>query len=616
MRKTLFGSLLFVAVLLFSVACDKSPEIDLPVVNESRLVIRGIIEESDDDDTKVGIIDNVNNFGTVGEKFYWVNGDQIKLLLYPNGDLNATPIEGIFEAVVGTGVRSNDCNFIQVGAPITIPKGSYTAYALYPASGWFKQGAGAWSVGMPSGNTFTQNDASAESLGRYMFKKADAGPIVITSGENVITLPFKIMTSLLRYRIRHEPYESRATAFSKVTLTASSQIFPTTATLSSISDTQLTPGASKTSLLTVNVETSWQSLNGDVDVFVPIFATGAIANTVNFNIALTGTGFRYPLEYNVANVTTQIPSLASGFQASYSYYFNIWHNVWSRSNIVWDAANNRLKFAVTRADNATIPANVQGVFFKWGSLVAIAPSDISAADQQYIAGNYPSGHIIYSPYSISAAKRAWGNLPYLNETSAPFGDTGNLTTDDDFFTYNGGQGFNASTNKGDICRYISAMGWVSGRWRLPTQQELINGNSASDFHGTVVSPSNPMRTGSPSGSNTYGGYHNGFYLVNNGRLTGPNRATVAKEPNFKGSPSSGNFMPFSGQRRYSGGQGSQFEGESLAMEQYGDYFSASSRDRVGTNPIGAMGIKTSHNLQQSSAFIDRTGAHPVRCIRN
>ncbi|MCE9235500.1 fimbrillin family protein, partial [Bacteroides ovatus] len=59
----------------------------------------------------------------------------------------------------------------------------------------------------------------------------------------------------------------------------------------------------------------------------------------------------------------------------------------ARSNIVWDATNNKLTFAVTAADNATIPANVQGVFFKWGSLVAISP----------VGNTYAANQILFSP---------------------------------------------------------------------------------------------------------------------------------------------------------------------------------------------------------------------------
>ncbi|MCE9235541.1 hypothetical protein, partial [Bacteroides ovatus] len=68
----------------------------------------------------------------------------------------------------------------------------------------------------------------------------------------------------------------------------------------------------------------------------------------------------------------------------------------------------------------------------------------------------------------------WANIPYISETTGKFGTHG--TDEDDFAGYDGGSntngpGFNASTNKGDICRYISDRGWVQGKWRLPTSDE-------------------------------------------------------------------------------------------------------------------------------------------------
>ena len=615
MRKTLFSSLLLLAVLLLSVACNEENKIELPidVIDGSGLTITGIIEDSHSDgDTKVGIIDNVTNFGTAGEKFYWVNGDQIKILLYPGGDINATPIVGTFAAVVGTGLRSNDCNFAPVGAPITIPKGTYTVYALYPANAWVQNPNKSWTVSMPSGNIFAQNTASAESVGAYMFKKADAGTVVIANGNNMIRLPFRVMSSLLRYSIRRQPYESRATAFSKVTLTATSQIFPTTGILSDISATSLTAGATKTNSLTVNVVTSWQDMNGNVDVFVPILPTGNLSSSVNFNIALTGTGFRYPLEYPVTSVTTKIPSLASGFRAPYSYYFNIKHNTWARSNIVHNG--NKLTFAITHADNATIPSNVQGVFFQWGSLVAIAPSNLATGtNRDYIAADYPAGHILFSPAPLTTSQRTWAGMPHVNETTAPFDNANGLYTEDDFLTYNGGTGFYTTVKKGDICRYISSRGWVTGKWRLPTMQEIHDVMQASSVFNNQAG----LTDFAPNGSNSYGSYHLGFYLVQNGRLVGPNRSVVGRdEPNYRGNPSTGTYFPFSGQRdRVEGGLTGINPAGAWGMEMYADYWTASSA--VSTSLINAFHLRASStSMGSSSSANSRSAGHPVRCIRD
>jgi hypothetical protein len=42
---------------------------------------------------------------------------------------------------------------------------------------------------------------------------------------------------------------------------------------------------------------------------------------------------------------------------------------------------------------------------------------------------------------------------------------------DTFRNFNSGLGYNATLGSGDVCRYISAMGWVEGDWRLPTANE-------------------------------------------------------------------------------------------------------------------------------------------------
>ncbi|NDV58279.1 hypothetical protein [Bacteroides sp. 519] len=154
----------------------------------------------------------------------------------------------------------------------------------------------------------------------------------------------------------------------------------------------------------------------------------------------------------------------------------------ARSNVVWDKANQRLTFAVTPADNATIPANSQGLFFKWGSLVAISPAGLPSSyipdplDQNppdpqrvYTAEKYPSGHIVYSPTGIYTYD--WESIPYVDSTDGVFGNASGA--ENDFIDYDG-SGFCGSEGKGDICQYISSKGWVEGNWnwRMATANEL------------------------------------------------------------------------------------------------------------------------------------------------
>ena len=214
----------------------------------------------------------------------------------------------------------------------------------------------------------------------------------------------------------------------------------------------------------------------------------------------------------------------------------------ARSNIVWDATNNKLTFAVTEADNATIPANSQGVFFKWGSLVAVSP----------VGANYASSQILFSPSGTT--NYTWANIPYISETTGKFGTHG--TDEDDFAGYDGGSntngpGFNASTNKGDICRYISDRGWVQGKWRLPTsdeQQALIN---------EVTSVSNNGGFGNITGAPNTGNNAHGFWQVPSGRWLGAGAAADAARNTGKAAElvpgSSSVYFPAGGYRDYSSG---------------------------------------------------------------
>ena len=214
----------------------------------------------------------------------------------------------------------------------------------------------------------------------------------------------------------------------------------------------------------------------------------------------------------------------------------------ARSNVVWDAANNKLTFATTEAANGAIPANVQGVFFKWGSLVAISPTGTSIL--------YNANQILFS--ANGTTNYTWANIPYINETTGKFGTHG--TDEDDFDGYNGGTnmggpGYNALTNTGDICRYITDQGWVpSGeRWRLPKQSELaalmaettsVSNNGGFGLVG--FSPNTPSNV-------------NGFWEVPSGRWLGKGAADAASRGTEQVPGGSSVYFPVGGYRSYSSG---------------------------------------------------------------
>lgn len=182
---------------------------------------------------------------------------------------------------------------------------------------------------------------------------------------------------------------------------------------------------------------------------------------------------------------------------------------WARSNIVWIPDETKpdggyLTFAITRGDNNLIPADAQGVFFQWGSLVAISPSGMQ----------YSFRKILFSPTSTKSY--SWEEIPSLNEvTTPPFGNPDD--TEDDFATYAGGYGFDAADGTGDICRYITSKGWVEGNWRMPRANEFTPLFTANRGGGNVAWDGNTWTdiTGSPDeGNNAYGFYRpeSGYFL--------------------------------------------------------------------------------------------------------
>lgn len=149
---------------------------------------------------------------------------------------------------------------------------------------------------------------------------------------------------------------------------------------------------------------------------------------------------------------TVMVSQAANSSISYASRF-------ARSNII--LKDGKLTFAVTEADNATIPSDVQGVFFKFGSLVAVNGKSAAA---------FSASDVVFSPvgYTLNitgTADAAWAGVPYF---STEGNDGENI---DALIAAYPATGYNVASGKGDICRYISDQGWVVGKWRTPKASE-------------------------------------------------------------------------------------------------------------------------------------------------
>lgn len=147
-------------------------------------------------------------------------------------------------------------------------------------------------------------------------------------------------------------------------------------------------------------------------------------------------------------------------------YYPPKHSGWAGSNIYWDGS--KLTFDDV---NVRTHERYQGVFFQWGSLWGLAPN---GSDQTIWGTN----HTVYllnndGTHRADVDGHAWDNIPRVGDaeaiTSNPPSDKGDK---DRNYLY---EITDASTGKGDICRYLTeqAGGLIHGRkWRMPTRKEF------------------------------------------------------------------------------------------------------------------------------------------------
>ena len=170
------------------------------------------------------------------------------------------------------------------------------------------------------------------------------------------------------------------------------------------------------------------------------------------------------------------------------------------SNIVWKVDATKpdggyLTFS-TGPDDKSVDAQAQGVYFKWGSLVAVSGQgvDESAFDV--------TNHVLFKPSECGTSIGKWADIPYADGSASTATNSNQFTshaqTDDDFADYNNSVGYNAALGVGDICRYISGKGWVEGNWRLPTSAEYQALLEASGKSPNTLLPFYGSPVGSPS----------------------------------------------------------------------------------------------------------------------
>lgn len=272
-------------------------------------------------------------------------------------------------------------------------------------------------------------------------------------------------------------------------------------------------------------------------------------------------------------------------------------DLFARSNVV-QQSGNKLTFAVTTADNTTIPAWSQGVYFKWGSLFALAPP-----------GNpySPTTHVIYNPAPGTHNPGSWGNglagwdkIPYAHTNFGfPASSSSNPDDKDEFKTYNGGTGYNKNAGIGDICRYISSnTGWVEGSWRMPTYAEvkmLLEETTVDTNSGNFTDRTATLNASAAS-------YLYGTFNPLSGWFAGAE--VTASTSNTAVPPKGTLFLPAAGHRYPNG------DGDVVQVGAYGFYWTSTPYDTITVN----YPFLSKYGIEEYDA--DRSYAFPVRCIKD
>lgn len=265
--------------------------------------------------------------------------------------------------------------------------------------------------------------------------------------------------------------------------------------------------------------------------------------------------------------------------------------LFAASNVVL-GSGGKLIFAVNKDENKLIPANSQGVLFKWGSLIGFDP-----------LGNLyaPGTHVVHNPTSTTPSTwggllKGWDKVPYAHSN---FYFTTPVAADP-FKAYGSNSGFVETRGIGDICRYISAKGWVDGNWRMPSRTEY---QKVHEEHSDRLSYGAFTNV---TGSIGYAA--NGMAKVNSGWLIGEGVRRPVSATDIESPPTGSIFLPASGYRYPEG------DGNAVLVGSYGYYWTTTLTD--ATDKLSAYTYWLNSKTSTDIADVDRSYAFPIRCIRD
>lgn len=322
--------ILFATIAIMFGSCsndDIAPEQTQPETKGNAPQLVATVEQSDIT-TKSGVIEN--NDYTLGEKFYWSNGDATTVFFRNLSMSDATQYKKAeYEANVAGGVQSNSCMFYVTQAE-SIDNGTYTAYGLFPTAAWDVRAnySSFLEANVPAYQI--QNETNSTHLGAYMLMKAQSD---VTVGSNPINLTYKHLASVLRFAVWNNSGNSNLKlANINVKLNSCKAVFTTNAKLADIDATSLSiSNYSKVPTLTLELTGDAQNFSTKNEInqcegYMAVLptATDAFESSDNLIIELSFTdGVNKYITTKTYNIGSDLAFLSTGIEEGKSYYFQL-----------------------------------------------------------------------------------------------------------------------------------------------------------------------------------------------------------------------------------------------------------------------------------------------------
>lgn len=308
---------MLVAALAMLGACSDKEEINnnLPQKPQKQVAAPNITAQVDANNTTRAVIEGNTEYKN-GEKFRWVEGDQVLVRFTPTTGEATT----ILYKVDKVNVESpNLCIFIPVDADATIAVGTYTAQGFSSPDAWtaLLQEGGEYTL--PT-QTQVGNQSSTHLHGTQLMQ-SDAAEVTITEDEDDFSLTFHQLTAMMRFAINNDDGELSGATVKSIALISDAELFNTSLTYTAEG---ALVGANPTNLLTMDVTDGAFDAEGNFHGFMAI-SPQALAGTspekLHAVITVTQGDTDYYLTARVNGANNV--NLPTGFETGKSYSFSL-----------------------------------------------------------------------------------------------------------------------------------------------------------------------------------------------------------------------------------------------------------------------------------------------------